>query len=55
MAFTATSDNEGLTNDIWIFDSVSCRHYCNFKEGLLDTRDINEEIAIGNGKGIDSS
>ena len=31
-AYMATSDNEDFTNDIWIFDSGACGHYCNFKE-----------------------
>ena len=52
MAFTATSENEDLTSDIWICDSGACGHYCNFKEGLFDTREINEEITIGNGKSM---
>ena len=48
----ATSENEDLTSDIWICDSGACGHYCNFKEGLFDTREINEEITIGNGKSM---
>ena len=52
VAFMATSENEDLTSDIWICDSGACGHYCNFKEGLFDTRDINEEITIGNGKSM---
>jgi hypothetical protein len=47
-----TSENEDLTGDIWICDSGACGHYCNFKEGLLDTREIHEEITISNGNSM---
>jgi hypothetical protein len=50
MAFVTTSDNETLTNEIWICDSGACGHYCNFKEGLMNVKEICDEITVGNGK-----
>jgi hypothetical protein len=50
MAFVTTSENETLTNEIWICDSGACGHYCNFKEGLMNDKEICDEITIGNGK-----
>ena len=52
VAFMATLDTEYLSYDIWIYDSGACGHYCNFKQGLSDTREINEGITIGNGKSM---
>jgi hypothetical protein len=45
-----TSENETLTNEIWICDSGACGHYCNFKEGLMNVKEICDEITVGNGK-----
>jgi hypothetical protein len=50
VAFTATSENHSLSNDIWICDSGACGHYCNFKEGLFDVIEICEDITVGNGR-----
>jgi gag-polypeptide of LTR copia-type/Zinc knuckle len=50
VAFTATSENHNLSNDIWICDSGACGHYCNFKEGLFDVKEICEDITVGNGR-----
>jgi Zinc knuckle len=50
MAFVTTSENETLTNEIWICDSGACGHYCNFKEGLMNVKEISDEITFGNGK-----
>jgi hypothetical protein len=50
MAFVTTSENETLTNEIWIGDSGACGHYCNFKEGLMNVKEICDEITVGNGK-----
>ena len=50
MAFVTTSENETLTNEIWICDSGACGHYCNFKEGLMNVKEICDEITLGNGK-----
>jgi hypothetical protein len=38
MAFVTTSENETLTNEIWIYDSVAWGHYCSFKEGLMNVK-----------------
>jgi hypothetical protein len=38
-----------LSNDIWICNSGACGHYCQFVEGLVNVKDINEDITIGNG------
>jgi hypothetical protein len=50
VAFTATSENHNLSNDIWIYESGACGHYCNFKESLFDVKEICEDITVGNGK-----
>jgi hypothetical protein len=50
MAFTATSENQNLFHGIWFCDSEACGHYCNFKEGLFDVKEICEDITVGNGK-----
>jgi gag-polypeptide of LTR copia-type/Zinc knuckle len=50
MAFVTTSENETLTNEIWICDSGACGHYCNFKEGLMNVKEICDKITVGNGK-----
>jgi hypothetical protein len=50
MAFVTTSKNETSTNEIWICDSSACGHYCNFKEGLMNVKEICDEITLGNGK-----
>jgi hypothetical protein len=44
VAFTATSKNEILTDNIWICDSGACGHYCKSDKGLFDAEDINEKI-----------
>ena len=44
-----TTKQINLPSDIWICDSGACGHYCRFMEGLMNVRDINEEITIGNG------
>ena len=49
MAFVTTSENQTLTDEIWICDSGACRHYCNFKAGLMNVKEICEEITVGNG------
>jgi hypothetical protein len=38
-----------FVRDIWICDIVPCGHYCNFMNGLPDTRDIDETITIEDG------
>jgi hypothetical protein len=50
MAFVTTSENETLTNEIWICDSGACGHHCNIKEGLMNVKEICDEITVGNGK-----
>jgi hypothetical protein len=50
MAFVTTSENKTLTNEIWICDSGACGHYCNFKEGLMNVKEICDKITVGNGK-----
>jgi hypothetical protein len=52
VVFTAISQNEILTDDIWICDSGACAHYCKLEKGLFDVKDINEKITVGNGKRI---
>ena len=52
VAFMATAENEKLTKDTWICDSGACGHYCNFKEGMFNVKDISEDITIGNGKSM---
>jgi hypothetical protein len=49
-AFVTTSENETITNEIWICDSGACGHYCNFKEGLMNVNEICDGITFGNGK-----
>jgi hypothetical protein len=50
VAFVTTSENETLTNEIWICDSGTCGHYCIFKEGLMNIKEICDNITVGNGK-----
>jgi hypothetical protein len=50
MDFVTTSENETLTNEIWSCDSGACGHYCNFKEGLINVKEICDKIIVGNGK-----
>jgi hypothetical protein len=50
VAFMATSENHNLSNDIWICDRGACGHYCNFKEGLFDVKEIWEDITVGNSR-----
>jgi hypothetical protein len=40
MAFVTTSKNETLTHEIWIYDSGAWGHYCSFKEGLMNVKEI---------------
>jgi hypothetical protein len=40
MAYVTTSENNNLNNEIWIFDSSGCGHYCNFKERLMNVAEI---------------
>jgi hypothetical protein len=49
MAFVTTSENQTLTDEIWISDSGACGHHCNFKEGQMNVKGICEEITVGNG------
>jgi hypothetical protein len=44
--FTATSKNEILTDDICLSDSGACGKYFKSDEGLLDVKDINENITV---------
>jgi hypothetical protein len=37
-------------SEIQICDSVACGHFCNFKEGLLNVKEICDNITVGNGK-----
>ena len=48
VASTVTSDYQSLPKDIWICDSGACDHYCNFKEGIFDVKEICEDITVGN-------
>jgi hypothetical protein len=52
VVFTATLQNEILTDDIWICDSGACGHYCKSDKGLFDVKDINEKITVGNGESM---
>jgi hypothetical protein len=49
MTFVTTSAKQTLTDEIWIRDFGACGHYCNFKEGLMNVKEICEEITVGNG------
>jgi len=49
IAFTSVAMNESFSNDIWILDSGASNHFCRSMEGLMDVRDIDESIKIGNG------
>ena len=49
VVFAATSDAEKFTDDIWICDSGASSHYCISDRGMVDTREINENIRLGNG------
>jgi hypothetical protein len=52
VVFTATSQNEILTDNIWICDSGACGHYCKSDKGLFNVKDINEKITVGNGESM---
>jgi hypothetical protein len=52
VVFTATSQNQILTDDIWICDSGAFRHYYKSDKGLFDAKDINEKITVGNGESM---
>jgi hypothetical protein len=52
VVFMATSQNEILTDDIWIFDSGACGHYFKSDKGLFDFKDINEKITVENGESM---
>jgi hypothetical protein len=41
--------NGTLIDDIWICDSGACGHST---EGMFNTRDIDEKIAVGNGNSM---
>jgi hypothetical protein len=49
MAFKATSDAEKFEDDIWICDSGASSHYCSLDRGMIDVKNINEDICFGNG------
>jgi hypothetical protein len=38
-----------FANDLWILDSEASCHYCQSVEGLMDIKEINKSIKIGNG------
>jgi hypothetical protein len=52
VVFTATWQNEILTDDIWICDSGACGHYCKSDKGLFDVKDINEKVTVGNSESM---
>jgi hypothetical protein len=39
-------------DDIWICDSGSYGHYCNYYKALFNVEDIKEIITVGNGKSM---
>ena len=47
--FFATYSKVWQTDEMWICDSGACGHYCNFKAGLMNVKEICEEITVGNG------
>jgi Zinc knuckle len=46
MAYVTASENNNLTNEIWIFDNSGCGHYCNFKERLMNVEEICDKITV---------
>jgi hypothetical protein len=50
VAFTAFTECQKLSNDIWNCDNGACCQYCNNKEFLYNAKEMNENIVIGNGK-----
>jgi hypothetical protein len=52
VVFTVTSKNEILTDDIWICDSGACGNNCKSDKVLIDVKDINEKITVGNGESM---
>jgi hypothetical protein len=49
VAFTTITMKNNFANDLWILDSGASCHYCRSVEGLMDVKEINELIKIGNG------
>jgi hypothetical protein len=52
VAFTATTKNGALSNDIWICDIGACGHYCKSLDGMFNLKDIKEKITVGNGNSM---
>jgi hypothetical protein len=53
VAYTSIATENFSSNEIWIFDSGASCHYCQSLEGLINVKDIDELIKIGNG-GLES-
>jgi hypothetical protein len=50
--YAATSKNEKLMEDIWIFETGACEHYCNSSKGMCNVEKIKESIMVTNGKSM---